>query len=172
MASRSLYTPLNSQIKLVWFYGPTGSGKSHLAHKKYPGAFFKQANCDFKNYAEQETVVIEDLALSARRPFLLNLVKWLDPQPFHVTSNYKKIFIRPKKIVVCSYNHPCDFKHLKPFIPKILNNCRIIYCGNNDRSRSKSPSPSPSSPSDLEDAQVPYLSSDEINITYSPYLDS
>lgn len=137
-SSKSLYRPLNSQVKLVWLYGPSGSGKSSLAHKKYPKAFYKEPNCDFKNYSNQDTVVIEDLALNARRPFMTSFIKWLDPQPFQVQLGYKKEFIRPKRLVVCSYNHPCDFKHFKPFMYKLLSNCRIIYCGNASRSPSSS----------------------------------
>lgn len=145
-SSRALYRPFNYQVKLVWLYGPSGSGKSALAHKKYPRAYYKDANCDFKNYSDQDTIVIEDLALNARRPFMTSLINWLDSQPFQVTVAYKKQFIRPKRIVVCSYNHPCDFKHFKPFIYKLLSNCRIIYCGN----ASKSPSTSDDEDQDLD----------------------
>lgn len=137
MLGSSLYSPLNAKVELIWVYGPSGSGKSYLVHEKYPDAFYKTATADFHRYAQQDTVVIEDLALNARRVFLTSLVKWLDDSPFPVTCNYKKIYIRPIRIVVCSYNHPLDFKHLKPFMPKFLSNCRIIYCGNRSRDQRK-----------------------------------
>lgn len=133
MTSKALYAALNKSVQLVWLYGPTGSGKSFYARRKYPHAYFKGPNCDFKDYNNEATVVIDDVDISARRPFILSLVKWLDPQPFPVISRYKKISIRPERIVVLSCSHPCDFRHLKPFIPRLLSNCRIVYCGNKNR---------------------------------------
>jgi len=152
MQSHSLYSAFNSTVKLVWIYGPSGSGKTHYARVHYPKAFPKPSNSDFAHYENQDTILITDLALNARRSFILNLVKWLDPQPFPVTCRYKKTYIRPKRIVICSYNHPLDFKHLKPFMPKFLSNCRIVYCGNKSHDkRQRSSSEESSTGSSSED---------------------
>lgn len=133
MSTHSLYKPLNQTVKLIWLYGPSGCGKTFTARKKYPKAFVKGPNCDWKGYNNEDTVIIDDVDVKARRPFLVALINWLDSHPFSIMSHYKKSFIRPRRIVVLSCSHPCEFKHLRPFIPKIISNCRILYCGNNSQ---------------------------------------
>lgn len=118
----------SSAIKLVWLYGPTGSGKSVYARSHYPAAYIKYANSDWTGYKNQTAVVLEDVSISTTRTFQQNLVRWLSSDDIAITQRGRKRFIRPKIIVVTSYYHPLDFKHLKPFIKTVLSNVRIIHC--------------------------------------------
>lgn len=123
------FTPATLQPKLVWLYGPTGSGKSFYLRSRYPNAFIKQPDSNWKGYTGQDSVAIEDLEPTVRKTFQFNFVRWLTNEDIAAYINpYKKKFIRPSVFVVTSYYHPLDFKHLKPFIKQVLSHCEIIHC--------------------------------------------
>lgn len=125
----ALVTPATMHPKLIWLYGSTGSGKTYYIHTRYPNAFVKFADCNWKGYKGEDTVAIEDFNLTIRKTFQLSFLQWLtnDYIPVYVQP-YKKKCIRPKTFLVTSYYHPTDFKHLKPFMKQFLSNCEIIHC--------------------------------------------
>lgn len=122
-------SPTSLHPKLIWLFGPSGSGKTHYIRTRYPGAFCKSADSNWKGYASHPVVAIEGFNVTARKLFQLTFVQWLtsDYIPVYVKS-YKKRCIRPSLFIVTSYHHPTDFHHLKPFLKSILVNCEILHC--------------------------------------------
>jgi len=53
---------LEGEPVFMWLHGDTGTGKSHLARRLYPDAYFKPAATKWwDGYNGEETVIIDDL---------------------------------------------------------------------------------------------------------------
>ena len=86
----------------IWYWGESGSGKSHRARMENPGYYIKDANKWWCNYYGQETVIVEDLDPS--HGYMSGYLKlWTDKWTF--TAEFKGGSvqgIRPKKVIVTS----------------------------------------------------------------------
>lgn len=47
-------------VRGVWYTGPPGVGKTHLARTTYPGAFIKSQNKWWDGYLDQKYVILDD----------------------------------------------------------------------------------------------------------------
>lgn len=88
-----------------WYYGKTGTGKSHQARIDFPNAYMKNAaNKWWCGYNGEETVLIEDFDKKA--DYMGAYFKqWVDRYSFPAEIKGGNTIIRPKCIVVtCNWS--------------------------------------------------------------------
>lgn len=96
-----------------WYYGPTGTGKSHRARRanaddvEEEDFYYKMNNQWWENYENQDNILIEDVGQS--HLWMGDHLKiWADRYAFRARVLFSSIVLRPKKIVVTSNYHPKD----------------------------------------------------------------
>lgn len=91
----------------IWYYGPTGVGKSHMAFKDYsPDTHYIYPNDNgwWDGYTGQETVIINEFRGGICFAELLDL---MDKWPKHVKRrNREPLPFLAKKIIITSSLHP------------------------------------------------------------------
>lgn len=98
--------------KMMYIYGPTGTGKSRSARKLFADLgepfYNKLQNKWWDHYKGERCVLIDDLGLETGRALVNYLKLWLDMYVFK--SEYKggASDLRPKLIVITSNYHPYE----------------------------------------------------------------
>ena len=91
------------QSHFEWWYGKTGTGKSHQIWTKYPVHFDKQINKWWDGYNFEDVVVIEEADPKKCEHMAYYFKRWMDKYPFRCEIKGAHMnFIRPKKIIVTS----------------------------------------------------------------------
>lgn len=88
-----------------WYTGPPGTGKSRFARSNFPGLYVKLHGKWWDDYNGEETVLLDDLSLSAGDPKWRigdYLKQWTDHYPFRAEVKGGTIMARPKNIVITS----------------------------------------------------------------------
>lgn len=89
----------------IWYYGPTGTGKSKRIWEEFPDAYRKMCNKWWDEYNDQDVVVLEDIGLT--HEYLGDHLKiWADRFPFRAEMKGRTCMLRPQRIVVSSNYHP------------------------------------------------------------------
>ena len=106
IAYANLFAPVRNQKSRVhWFYGSTGTGKSHAARERAPDAYWKSAaHTWWDGYDGRSDVVIDDYRTSfCKFSYLLNL---FDEYQFQVEVKGGTINFAAKNIYVTAPQHP------------------------------------------------------------------
>nr|WAE43223.1 MAG: replication associated protein [Cressdnaviricota sp.] len=110
-----------------WWYGPTGTGKSHQIWTQYPIHYDKQINKWWDGYDREDVVVIEEADPKKCEHMAYFFKRWMDRYPFQAEIKGAVLSqIRPKKIIITS-NYtlqecfPCkeDYEPLKRRIKEV-----------------------------------------------------
>lgn len=98
--------------EIHWFYGATGTGKTHFAFEENPDAWVSSANLNwFDGYDGQETVIFDDFRKEhCSFSWFLRLI---DKYPLRVPIKGGFVDWVPKKIIVTCCRKPEDefFNH-------------------------------------------------------------
>jgi len=89
------------KLENLWFYGPSGTGKSSSARKEFPDSYMKAKNKWWDGYAGQETVIIDDVDIYDVK-MAYDLKIWSDHYAFRAEVKGSTMPVRPKRIVVTS----------------------------------------------------------------------
>ncbi|AXQ65403.1 MAG: putative viral replication protein [Circular genetic element sp.] len=104
----------HDNVRGTWVWGPPGTGKSHTAREQYPDAFIKPQNKWWDGYANEETIILDDLDTATLGHYLKI---WTDKyattgetkggtvnlryKRFIITSNYTPHQLWPEDPVMC-----------------------------------------------------------------------
>ena len=110
-----------------WYWGPSGTGKSHKARIENPDAYLKDVNKWWCGYTDQETVILEDLDVRNGEWIIRFLKIWTDIYPFPADMKFGKMVIRPKKFIVTSNYHPDQIWTNGPDIEPVKRRFNITH---------------------------------------------
>lgn len=104
------YAPMPANLTApdnLWYYGPTGTGKSFKARSDNPGAYLKMCNKWWDGYQSEDVVIIEDFD-KIHSVLGHHLKIWGDCYAFPAEIKGSKLNLRPAKLIVTSNYHPSE----------------------------------------------------------------
>jgi len=97
--------PRRSQTELVWYYGPTGSGKSRTAYSENPDAYAKNpGNKWWCGYSQESVVILDDYRADFCK--FSELLRYADWNPLLVEYKGGTTHFNSKKIIITCPDHP------------------------------------------------------------------
>jgi len=121
--------PFSEEKVNFWYFGGTGTGKSHAARDVFPRSYLKVANNKWWDgfRADLHTSVIMDDFDKAHGYMGFNLKIWADRYAFTAEVKGATVMIRPKFLVVTSNYHPCQIWDDELTLSPILRRFKIVH---------------------------------------------
>jgi len=103
---RSVVLPIRRPlVEVEYYWGPTGTGKSHAADEKYPDAYWKiSSNKWWCGYCGEDTVIIDELSTECIS--ISKLLTWFDKYKCYVEVKGGTIGLRATKFIITSNLSP------------------------------------------------------------------
>lgn len=112
-------------MRVEWYYGPTGSGKTRAAAEAMPDAFWAlETNKWWDGYDAHENVVIDDMRGDFAK--FHSLLRLLDRYPFRIEVKGSTRQFRAKRVIVTSQYHPREIYSTREDIQQLLRRIHVI----------------------------------------------
>jgi hypothetical protein len=100
-------------VRGFWFHGIPGTGKSHTARTRWPGAYIKAQNKWWDGYNQHDAVILDDLD----SPAMGHLLKiWADRWPCTGECKHGTVNLHHKVFAVTSNKVPEDLWPTDPIL--------------------------------------------------------
>lgn len=113
-------------VRVIWMYGPTGSGKTMRAVSDFPNAWISSRNLKWWDGYEGQTEVIFD---DFRGDFCTfhELLRLLDMYPVRVETKGSSQWLNAETIVITSCFHPRDVFKTREDVGQLLRRITHIF---------------------------------------------